>query len=366
MPAPDKEIPLVFSHKVRDWLYVGRLGLGVVFIVFGVVQMSLHHGFQQVFLPFLGIAFLLAVFSLRGIYEERIEISGGAVRFTRRGLLRWKKREEKLSDFIGVEALMKQPSGSRGGQDYFAKYIIVMVHKDRSRSFILSDYTQHGQDLLKEFSGMVKGDYIKEMRFMQEQYARALGLPVMTIDPDSGNYTLRKVENLDKSISELRKAGKTFTPGKIKKYEGSKLKVSSENGELKVVYDPRLQVLLVVLGIWSLAVFILIYAPAPYHPFSAVIGFMGLLVFVFANFSQELELTATEARFTQKSLFPFFRVRSAISLDKIEEVRMGRDPLFSGAPVVCIVSDEVMINFGRGVGRDDREWVREAVLGYIK
>src|ERR1051325_1959557 len=223
MAEAAEEKPLVFTLRIRNWIYIGRGLVPVLIILFALVQMSLRYGFDPRMFFLSPVVLLLVWLGLRGVYEERVEIANGAVKFQRRGPVRWKSREEKLSDFIGVEAIMRQPPGNRSGQDYFAKYLIVMVHKHRDRSIILSGYTQGGRDMLKEFSGIVKGDYVKEMRFIQEQYARALGLPVMTTDPDSGNYTLRKVEDLNKSISELRKEGKKVAPRKITKYTGSQI-----------------------------------------------------------------------------------------------------------------------------------------------
>jgi hypothetical protein len=356
--------PLVFVNRSANWLNVFRFGFAAFALSAGLTAMISKVGFHPFMLLFFFFVLLLFWLAQRGFYTETFVIGNGMISYTKKSLFSRRQRDEKLSDFIGVQAIMKQPTGNRRGSDFFAKYFVVLVHRDPGRSFMLSEYTQRGDGGINELQSIMKGDSLNKMRMQQEYFAKLLNVPAIDVDPDTGTRHSRAVADIDKTITELKKEEKLHV-NTVPAYAGKKLQVKKENGWTSIVYDIRLLTMLATLFFWSLATLAYFQLSEKYYPIVLVTGMMGLITLVAGNRKQILTITNNAVDFRQESFIPFFRASASLSLSEIEEVKMSKDPMFNGAICVCITSKNEMINFGGGLKAPDREWVRAAVLSAI-
>src|SRR5438552_2908464 len=101
---------VVLVRSNRDWIAFARAMIFIFLACFGLFQITRHAHFDpKIFFatPFL----LIALWSgIRGFFNERLEIGNGIVKYVKKSWLGTRRREEKLSDFTGIEAVIKQVS----------------------------------------------------------------------------------------------------------------------------------------------------------------------------------------------------------------------------------------------------------------
>ena len=339
----------------------------ILLTCFVISFISSHSGFNPQFwlaIPIFLVAFWLII---RSFYTIRISVENGNIRYEEKRIYHSSSKIVQRSDLIGVELQTFRNSGSNSNSTTPIRNQISIIHKNKKLSILLFTNSFKSGEAVLRFNQTISGELSQEFRTYLEAYSRFFQLPVISREAGSGEITLRKPEDLDKSIKELRREGKERPRIDFKTpYKGRNLKIFSEFDGTKIIFNMQKKTTIIAIVIWTIVAVVFFLVNKEYRFLPLVFGSMGLIIFVVGNIKQTLTVGRTDIIFVQESLFQFFRIETNMLLSEIEEVKIGTDPILSSARTVAIISDRSVINFGRGIENEELEWVKNFMLSSIK
>ncbi len=329
----------------------------------GLMEEMLDNGFEAAQLGILivvlpGLAAFIAGFHL--FYDVELTITAETVKFEKQRLffrnVGW---SEDLSEYNGILMEETDHSPRRGEQSYIT-YDLILRHKRNSKHNVLI-YTSRKPAAFREQS---------------EKFARLFGKPIL-LDAGDGQFTVREVDHLDKTSSELMREGKLEVDFEETKVLGfSNIQATRNDDALYISMvsgigkaTPIMFFLLAGL-MPCLPLFVVeesvkrIFAPDLVIGFSGVFVMIGLALFLLSKSQTVLAVTPDKISKYQVVMGNKCFEKS-VPTTQIEEVVVyqRKNEKFKG---LQIGGDQDRIRCGQELTDEEREWVKNAVLSTIR
>jgi hypothetical protein len=354
-------LPVHAEVKGSVWVGAGTIMAGL--FLGGVLVRSIFLGpmrdWMGIVLFVCFIAFVVWTAVLCGIKELMLhrawDVTANGVECREREIRVWKEWSEPLSAYEGVLARQELlPVGKR----MRVVYSIELVHRsDDAKSVMLySSVAPEG------------------LRASQERAARLFNLPALTVS--AAGIEKRQAEDLDKSVRErVAEAGLPVTFDPASKPPGKSLTVRVD-GDALVLSAPGRS--LIVRHGWVFPALILgggaigaagLLEPEQPTTLALMVGSLSILAGVgalvfFLLLKEELVVSSTEVRKRWRHPWGGF-FEAAVPAEEIEDVIIQTPPDGQGMATVQVISDSPVLQFGVGLPKVDKEWVRDCVIAVI-
>ncbi len=360
--APDAtELPVQVTHSgsklLAIVLFVVAVGMAVAAVAIGIGGPGGPNPLVPARLALAAGAALMVVVLLGGNpwkHMVRWDFTPDGVSYWRRGLFGVKKWAEPMDSYDGVLAWQEMRST---GKSTYVVYIVELKHADNKRHTV------------QLYCSMSKEGH----RTKQEHYARLLGVPALVKTADG--YEARAPEDLDKSVRERVAEGSlavTFDPMSGPPGERLSMHVDGRTLVLQVTRGSRVMIavgaVLALSAVGLLAAGLVIGGePRRWVLMGVGVlgGVLGLACLLPALvFRQELLISPEEVR--RRTRTPWGPTAGkAVPADEIEEVLVRSSTGGSMGSTVQCVTDDMTLQFGGGLPRAAKDWVRDCIIAVV-
>jgi hypothetical protein len=325
-------------------------GLPTFFFVQSIADGTFEAGMLMI-LVFTVAGLGLFLFGLNQFFiKGKLRITKDEIEFEKRGLFGRKQWREPMASYEGILSRSEYHSGSKNSPSY-TLYIVELYHPEKKKRIKL--YQSRSE---------------MGFRAKWEEHCRAMNLPA--VEDGEGGLIRRNVEDLDKSVRELRKENKIevkFDPNEDPP-EGLDLSVNED--QLLVTQN---QSMMTPVGFLIMLLFpgIFIYVGFFLEDCPVFFGIVGVfLELVFLAVGAWLLITRPQVRLTRDDvhllrLTPWGETHGVhIRADDIEQVVVKKDEKTHRKAVV-ITTDDQQKAFGEGLSAEGLEWLKNCILTVV-